>query len=183
MPVLDPQELARHIDRLYRVAWALCGSSHDAEDLVQETFARVLAKPRTIRSGQELPYLLQALRNTHLSSRRAARRRPQAVADAEELPIADMRRSRDPVEALQTRRLFATIAELPADFRLALVAVDVAGLSHREAAQLLCTREPTIATRVFRARQRLSRALEDQEGQRDREGPTRSRRLIEQEHA
>ena len=40
--VLDPAGLGDHVDRLYRAAWALCGSREDAEDLVQDTFARVL---------------------------------------------------------------------------------------------------------------------------------------------
>jgi DNA-directed RNA polymerase specialized sigma24 family protein len=48
--ILDPENLGDHIDRLFRAAWALSGSRADAEDLVQETFARVLAKPRRIRS-------------------------------------------------------------------------------------------------------------------------------------
>src|SRR6266545_4172927 len=46
---LDPARLGDHLDRLYRAAWALCGSREDAEDLVQETYARVLARPRILR--------------------------------------------------------------------------------------------------------------------------------------
>ncbi len=38
---LDPARLGDHLDRLYRAAWALAGSREDAEDLVQETYARV----------------------------------------------------------------------------------------------------------------------------------------------
>ena len=34
--LLDPEELVKHVDRLYRAAWAMCGHAHDAEDLVQE---------------------------------------------------------------------------------------------------------------------------------------------------
>src|ERR671936_3163344 len=51
---LDPSSLGDHIDRLFRAAWALSGSRVDAEDLVQETFARVLAKPRRIRNEDDL---------------------------------------------------------------------------------------------------------------------------------
>src|SRR2546421_7862247 len=61
---LDPEALGDHIDRLYRAARSMCDSSQDAEDLVQETFARVLKKPRKLRSGNDLPYLLTVLRNT-----------------------------------------------------------------------------------------------------------------------
>ncbi|MDX6661124.1 MAG: hypothetical protein QOJ55_1946, partial [Solirubrobacteraceae bacterium] len=46
---LDPEALGDHFDRLYRAAWALCGSREDAEDLVQDTYARVLARPRVVR--------------------------------------------------------------------------------------------------------------------------------------
>jgi RNA polymerase sigma-70 factor, ECF subfamily len=61
--------------------------------------------------------------------------------------------------ALEARELFVALAALPEDFRHALVAVDVAGLSYREAADLLDTREATIASRVFRARERVVQAL------------------------
>lgn len=55
----------RSLDALYRVAYALSGSRHDAEDLVQETFAQVLKRPRVVRREHELRYLLRALRNTY----------------------------------------------------------------------------------------------------------------------
>src|SRR3954466_16378310 len=58
---LDPQRLGDHIDRLYRAAWGLCGSREDAEDLVQETYAKVLARPRLLRRQDDLRYLLRAL--------------------------------------------------------------------------------------------------------------------------
>src|ERR1700759_368881 len=73
---LDPTVLPDHIDMLYRAAWALCGSRHEAEDLVQETFAQVLKRPRLLRSENNVGYLLRALRNTHITRHRAAMRRP-----------------------------------------------------------------------------------------------------------
>src|ERR1700753_1617824 len=74
---LDPQALGDHIDRLYRAAIALCGSREEAEDLVQETFARVLRRPRTLRADDDNGYLLRRVRNTFLSARRTAARRPR----------------------------------------------------------------------------------------------------------
>ncbi len=161
MPKLDPQSLPQHVDRLYRAAWALCGSSHDAEDLVQETFARVLARPRTLRGQGELAYLMQVLRNTFLTQRRDAGRRPRsAYAPIEDLDPPDPRARDRPEQAYAAQEVFAAVAALPDTYRLALVAVDVVGLSYREAAQALSIREATIATRVFRARERVAQELE-----------------------
>ena len=77
---LDPDDLGDHLDRLYRAAWALCGDRHDAEDLVQETYAGVLARPRWLRGEDDLGYLLRALRNTHAGRLRTASRRPRTGA-------------------------------------------------------------------------------------------------------
>jgi RNA polymerase sigma-70 factor, ECF subfamily len=160
VPALDPQSLPRHLDRLYRAAWALCGSPHDAEDLVQETCARVLARPRRLHGEDELAYLMTVLRNTFLTHLRTTSRRPRTgQVPVEELDPVDLRSGTRPETAVEAREVFATIAGLPERYRLALVAVDVVGLSYREAGTILETREATIATRVFRARQLLARRL------------------------
>jgi RNA polymerase sigma-70 factor (ECF subfamily) len=160
MTALDPQSLPRHLDRLYRAAWALCGSPHDAEDLVQETCARVLARPRRLHGEDELAYLMTVLRNTFLTTLRTAARRPRVgQTPVEKLDPVDPRAGERPEEALEAREVFAAIGGLPERYRLALVAVDVVGLSYREAGRVLETREATIATRVFRARQLLARRL------------------------
>src|ERR1700750_1641489 len=74
--VLDPESLGDHVDAMYRAAWALCGSRHDAEDLVQDTLVNVLKRPRLLRKDNELGYLLRALRNTYNSRYRVISRRP-----------------------------------------------------------------------------------------------------------
>ncbi len=160
MRTLDPQSLTRHVDRLYRAAWGLCGSREDAEDLVQDTFARVLAKPRKLHGEDELAYLMKVLRNTFLTSRRTASRRPQTGAQLDEGIAADERAGARPEHALEVAELYAAVAELPQDFRLALVAVDMVGLSYREAAEALGQREATITTRLFRARRQVVQKLE-----------------------
>lgn len=156
---LDPQHLGDHVDRLYRAAWALCGTREDAEDLVQDTYARVLSKPRMLRSDDDLGYLLRVLRNTFISRHRTAERRPRTEPFAEGADPADPRPELRPDRALEARGVFAVIAALPDDFRDALVAVDVAGLSYREAGKLLGAKEATITSRLHRARKQVTDAL------------------------
>ncbi len=156
---LDPNALGDHIDRLYRAAWSLCGSREEAEDLVQETFARVLRKPRLLRSEDDLGYLLRVLRNTFFSQIRTAARRPRSTALPEDLDMLEDRSAARPEAHLESAELFATISALPDDFRDALIAIDVVGLSYREAARVLKVREATITTRLHRARQRVAAAL------------------------
>lgn len=172
MARLDPQALVRHLDRLHRAAWALCGSREEAEDLVQETVARVLARPRRLHGEDELAYLLRALRNTFLTTLRTASRRPREAATLDDVAAPDPRTGSRPEAVLEAHELFAAIAELPHDFRLALVAVDVVGLSYREAADALGTREATIATRLHRARERVAWELTN--GSREGAGSPRS---------
>ena len=109
---LDPGTLPMHMHRLRRVARGLCGSEPDSEDLVQETFARVLARPRMVREADTLPYLLQALRNTHLTGIREAGRRPRTV----ELPDDESSSLRSssglPEAALECREVLAAVAAL-----------------------------------------------------------------------
>ena len=157
--MLDPSVLGDHIDRLFRAAWALSGSRVEAEDLVQETFARVLAKPRRVRNEDDLGYLLQALRNTFISSRRAAARRLAPEALDESIDAADPKPTSRPEQAVEAREVFAVIAGLREPFRDALVAIDVAGLSYAEAAELLGTKEATISSRVSRARVQVARGM------------------------
>jgi RNA polymerase sigma-70 factor (ECF subfamily) len=150
---LDPDRLGDHLDRLYRAAWAMCGNPHDGEDLVQETYAKVLSRPRFVRHEDDLGY---PLRNTHISRLRRAGRRPLEV----ELGDDHADDVHDPVFAYEVGELFAVIAALPDDHREAIVAIDVAGLSYREAAEALGVKEATITTRLHRARRRVARAME-----------------------
>jgi len=155
---LDPERIGEHLPRLYRAARAWTDSREEAEDLVQETSARVLARPRFLRAESELGYLLRALRNTLVSQRRAEGRRLATTPFAEELGGGG-RSADDPAEAAELREVHAAIAELPGEFRDALVAIDIAGLSYREAARALAVAEGTLTSRLFRARDRVARRL------------------------
>jgi RNA polymerase sigma-70 factor, ECF subfamily len=157
---LDPDRVVEHLPRLYPAARAWTDSREEAEDLVQETYARVIARPRLLRGDDELGYLLRAMRNTLISQRRAESRRPATTELVEELAVGT-RASDDPTEAAEIRPVYAAIAELPGEFRDALVAVDVTGLSYQEAARALGVPEGTLTSRLFRARDRVARRLEE----------------------
>jgi len=160
--LLEPATLGDHADRLYRAALALTGRPADAEDLVQETFARVLSRPRIVRADDDIGYMLRVLRNTYVSQLRAAGRRPVAAnKPADELELADPSGLASPEKALERGDLHAAIAALPDDFRDVLVAVDVAGLSYSECARALKIREGTVMSRLYRARRRVALALAD----------------------
>jgi RNA polymerase sigma-70 factor (ECF subfamily) len=149
MTPLDPAALPNHAPRLYRAARALCRTREDAEDLVQDTYANVLAKPRAV--NDETGYLLRVLRNTHVSNHRSATRHPAPATLTEEaLPAKAAHDATDLLDA---------ISALPQNYRETLVAVDVVGLSYREAAGALGVPEGTVMSRLCRARRQVAGAL------------------------
>ena len=90
----------------------MCGSREDAEDLVQETYAKVLAKPRFLRNDDDLGYLLSVLRNTFASSYRTAARRPRTEALPDTAEPVDPRLGSRPHEAASAREVFGLIGAL-----------------------------------------------------------------------
>jgi RNA polymerase sigma-70 factor (ECF subfamily) len=156
---LDPDRLPQHLDRLFRAAWALCGSPTEAEDLVQETCARVLARPRLLRGDDELAYLVRVLHNTFVSGRRAASRRPLSEPLEKVPDPVDERTATRPEHAAEARLVYGAIAELRHEYKDVLVAVDLVGLTYREAARALGLPEGTVMSRLFRARKQITAAL------------------------
>jgi RNA polymerase sigma-70 factor (ECF subfamily) len=153
--LLDPNRLGDHMDRLYRAALGLTGSPADAEDLVQDVCVRILTKPRMVSGTDDLGYLLRVLRNTFISNRRTAARRPATATAPEDLDRFEANRAADPERAFEARMLYDRIAGLPDHQRDALVAVDLLGMSYKEAADSLGVPTGTIMSRLFRARQAL----------------------------
>jgi RNA polymerase sigma-70 factor, ECF subfamily len=153
---LDPQSAAAHLPRLRRFARSLCGSSQLAEDLTQETYVRVLARPRRVHEDSEFPYLARTLRNVFLDHWRSEQRRPPVGALEQELPSA----LGDPELAAYTGDVYEAVADLPEEFRDVVVAVDVAGLSYKEASGTLRIPIGTVMSRLHRARGRLALVLD-----------------------
>lgn len=161
---LDPDRAVEHLPRLYRAARAWTRSREEAEDLVQETFARVLQRPRFLHCDDDIGYLLRVLRNTFVNSRRRAARRPQGCDVPYELMGLEDPSAAQPEARLDCAALYQAIGALGVPFRDALIAVDVLGLSYQEASRALRVREATITTRLHRARQRVATALAQESG-------------------
>src|SRR3954452_15401507 len=109
---LDPARLGDHLDRLFRAAWAMCGSREDAEDLVQDTFARVLSRPRFLRNEDDLGYLLRVLRNTFFNAKRTEKRRPRTSPMEEGAELVETRGTTRPDQAMEAREVYAAVAKL-----------------------------------------------------------------------
>jgi RNA polymerase sigma-70 factor, ECF subfamily len=154
---LDRDSLGTHVDRLYRAAYGLCGSRQDAEDLVQDTYERVLRRPRFLRRDGDLAYLLKVMRNTWISSRRTGR--VPTVPDAGE-EIEQLAGHGDPIgDSLQIAPVYEALRELSQPLREAVVAVDAIGLSYRDAARALGCKQGTIMSRLSRGRGQIASRL------------------------
>jgi RNA polymerase sigma-70 factor (ECF subfamily) len=139
----------------------MCGSRDLAEELVQETYVKVLSRPRLLRRDDDLGYLVKALRNTWYSHLRDQRTRRASTDPGEQAPdeLAARTSAGNPETALEAGEVLGALAELPREFREAVAAVDVAGLSYAEAARALGVRQGTIMSRVYRGREQVARAV------------------------
>jgi RNA polymerase sigma-70 factor, ECF subfamily len=152
LPALDPNAAVDHRTRLHRLAWSLCGSRHLADDITQETYVRVLARPRRLRHASDYAYLARTLRNVLSDHWRSERRRRESATPPP-------RHDGDPEAAVLARQVYAAVADLPAVFREVVAAVDVAGLSYAETADTLRIPVGTVMSRLHRGRTRVAGAL------------------------
>ena len=156
---LDEPTLVGHLDVMYKVALSLCGSPHEAQDIVQDVCVKLLSRPRHATRGRELAYLLTAVRNVWYDRLRARAARPQRAAlddhaDVLASPLPE------PAELVDHKRVYAAIAQLSEPHRLVVTSIDVAGLSYAEAAELLDVPVGTVMSRLHRGRSRLAALLQ-----------------------
>lgn len=126
---------------------------------MQDTFERVLRRPRFVRRDQDLAYLLRVLRNTWISGARAQR---LAEISLEEAPEPALAGGGDPVvtAVVEMGAVYDALHGLTEPLREAVVAVDIVGLSYRDAARALGTKEGTIMSRLHRGRGQMAAVLE-----------------------
>lgn len=155
------------VDPLHQFAWRLARRANEAEDLVQETFARAIAAQAQFREGSNLKaWLFRILRNIHVDSIRRDRRNPVTSSDVTDHGGSDDGRVellRGDVEMERLRRLVADDIEA-ALFQLSeeartVVLLDLEGFSESEIAEVMGTAPGTVKSRLSRARANLRTKL------------------------
>src|SRR6201982_2476788 len=156
-------------DQVYRVARHLVGSREEAEDLMQETYARAFRSWRSFQPGTNLrAWLLRILTNLNIDRGRRNQRAPQTTTLgqndyslydrlAESAGAAtDEERV---VERLSQDDIVSALSAVPHDFRDVIVLVDIGDFSYQDAAQILDIPIGTVMSRLHRGRRILKREL------------------------
>ncbi|QBI52056.1 sigma-70 family RNA polymerase sigma factor [Streptomonospora litoralis] len=162
-----------YADQLYPTALRMTRNSADAEDLVQETFAKAFANFHQFRAGTNLrAWLYRILTNTFINGYRKKQREPRQDSTDEikdwQLAAADAHASTgsrsaesEVLERLPDSAIRHALADLPEDFRLVVYLIDVEGFTYKEVAARMGTPLGTVMSRLHRARRQLREHLAD----------------------
>ena len=154
----DRRDLIEHLPRLRRYARALTGDRSRADDLVQDTLARALAKLDLWQPGSDLrAWLFTLMHNLFVNQLRSNRLPETALDEALDTPV-----SGGQLEALAVRDIHEALARLPAEQREVLLLVGLEQFGYAEAAQVLGVPTGTVMSRLSRARERMRRMLADE---------------------
>ncbi|HEY8338962.1 MAG TPA: sigma-70 family RNA polymerase sigma factor [Egibacteraceae bacterium] len=170
------REALPYLDQLYSAALRFTRNPADAEDLVQETFAKAYAAFHQFQPGTNLKaWLYRILTNTYINAYRREQRRPTEVSadaqrddDTSDFSLYDRiaETTAAPAEVEVLRRLTddevkEALANLPEQFRIAVYLADVEGFSYAEIAEIMGTPIGTVMSRLHRGRTALHKALYD----------------------
>ncbi|MBE3000935.1 sigma-70 family RNA polymerase sigma factor [Nocardiopsis sp. HNM0947] len=160
-------------DQLYPTALRMTRNPADAEDLVQETFAKAFANFHQFRAGTNLrAWLYRILTNTFINGYRKKQREPRQettdeikdwqLAAAEAHTSKGMRSAETEVlDHLPDSDIKQALARLPLDFQEVIYLVDIEGYAYKEVAERMDTPLGTVMSRLHRARRQLREMLAD----------------------
>jgi RNA polymerase sigma-70 factor (ECF subfamily) len=149
----------REIPRLRRYARALTRRADRADDLVQETLVRAIAKSDLWQAGTDIrAWLFTIMHNQHVNMVRRAMR-DDATVDIEQMS-SSLTAITDPTASRQLRELDTALARLPAEQREVILLVGLEGMSYEAAAQILEVPVGTVRSRLSRGRDALRQLMD-----------------------
>jgi RNA polymerase sigma-70 factor (ECF subfamily) len=173
---LSPAELETFEEETMPLASALLGAAltmtnnrADAEDLVQETYLRAFRSWRSFEQGTNLKaWMFRILTNLYITSYRKRRREPTmiGVEDAADFDLyqavgrgSDNSAESAVLDGIVDEDIRAALANLPEEFRLAVILADIEGFSYKEIAEIMKVPIGTVMSRLHRGRKALQKAL------------------------